>query len=110
MKTQHTPGPWKIGDRLNVYCESLGTWVADCNRITNFSDENIANARLIAAAPDLLFTIESIKTRAETMFKTASHAAEQSEGTLKTNYQHEYMQWAEIIDRCSTALNKAKGE
>jgi hypothetical protein len=59
----HTPGPWNAGDgkqngtSLMVYCnDSLGSRVADCSNsghgITDAQDE--ANARLIAAAPDLL--------------------------------------------------------
>jgi len=59
----HTPGPWMIGDEskkenpLMVYCDdSLGSRVADCSTsghgLTLAQDR--ANARLIAAAPDLL--------------------------------------------------------
>lgn len=63
----HFPGPWMVGDvsknenPLMVYCDdALGSRVADCSTsghgITHMQD--IANGRLIAAAPELL---ESLK-------------------------------------------------
>lgn len=60
METQakHTAGPWHIGVRQpssdKFIYGSKGEEVADCDRKTNFPDENLANARLIAAAPELL--------------------------------------------------------
>ena len=64
MKTKYTPGPW------SVHCGDLvvshsGRAIADCEA-TPYGDrpappnsEDAANARLIAAAPDLL---EALKT------------------------------------------------
>lgn len=51
----HTPGPWHIGVRQPnsdkfVY-GAQGTEVANCDMLTNLPDENLANARLIAASP-----------------------------------------------------------
>lgn len=57
MSEQHTPGPWHIGRRFIVYGPH-GEQVADCSTVTNFADENRANARLIVAAPDLLAACE----------------------------------------------------
>jgi hypothetical protein len=58
MKTHHTPGPWRIGVRQpnsdKFIYGAYGEEVADCDRLTNFPDENLSNARLIAAAPELL--------------------------------------------------------
>lgn len=57
-KTKHTPGPWHIGLRQpssdKFIYGSNGGEVADCNMESNFPEENLANARLIAAAPELL--------------------------------------------------------
>jgi len=58
MEYKHTPGPWRIGVRQSnsdkfIYGANGGE-VANCDRLINFADENLANARLIAAAPDLL--------------------------------------------------------
>lgn len=57
-KTKHTPGPWVV---MNG---SLDVWNAEkTRRITahpwvDKDDESEANARLIAAAPDLLTALE----------------------------------------------------
>ena len=65
----HTPGPWGVGNEdknespLMVYCnDSLGSRVADVSMsghgITTAQDR--ANARLIAAAPDLLAVCKAL--------------------------------------------------
>ena len=65
---KHTPGPWETGDVKNgkpckgdpcrVFCDDqLGSMVADCDGSQVFlikPAQKRANARLIAAAPDLL--------------------------------------------------------
>jgi hypothetical protein len=56
----HTPGPWTntnprfFSDREHVFAGTI--MVADCCRLGQ--EESEANARLIAAAPDLLAAIE----------------------------------------------------
>ena len=89
MKTKHTPGPWRIQSEYN-YGERISLWVDSDPRthgdtksgvkiiVSNFHGHNVdeisANARLIAAAPDLLdvladivksFDVESGPTQAE---------------------------------------------
>ena len=64
MKTKHTPGPWEMKFDIDntVYVESKTTLIADNllneSDILDLSIEEIqeykANAKLIAAAPDLL--------------------------------------------------------
>lgn len=68
MSTQHTPGPWicagpSFGDPLPRYINEIVTVEEDehggvetiCRLPVNYRDpENEANARLIAAAPDML--------------------------------------------------------
>ena len=54
----HTPGPWhatlhQVGDENNVR-------VADCYSLEKGHDTARANARLIAAAPDLLAALEAL--------------------------------------------------
>jgi hypothetical protein len=52
MNTQHTPGPWEFlpdnGDAVGALVAKTG-WVCDF-----LTDPSPSNARLIAAAPDLL--------------------------------------------------------
>jgi len=47
--THHTPGPWTAEEGF-VYAGER--WVADC--LMGYGIHDIANAQLIAAAPDLL--------------------------------------------------------
>lgn len=63
MKAQHTPGPWDVYDGPNDkkeltvnYIDKSGQiiMVADCNSAYAPPKERDANARLIAAAPELL--------------------------------------------------------
>ena len=65
MKTEHTPGPYRIKYGTNVVAAS-GRVVALCATLsTNGPDEeqvmaeNMANACLFAAAPDLLSELET---------------------------------------------------
>lgn len=60
---QHTKGPWRFTD------DFIGVWDADARRIANLDsdgspyiglDETLANAALIAAAPDLLAALEAV--------------------------------------------------
>jgi len=54
MSAQHTPGPWRSNDfSSSVYGYIFGDSQAVC-RVFLDGDECEANARLIAAAPDLL--------------------------------------------------------
>lgn len=72
--TEHSPGPWEVSinpdwqphHKWAVSREITirptgehphGLWIADCGLSVN--DENMANARLIAAAPDLLNVCEN---------------------------------------------------
>lgn len=61
----HTPGPWEIGEEqfgAQVMVFAGEREVADCGH--NFSDcgneEDRANARLIAAAPELLAALDRL--------------------------------------------------
>jgi len=59
---QHTPGPWFVTpDGHAVYEKDVFGYRADtiCG-LPSRSDSRAANARLIAAAPDLLAALESL--------------------------------------------------
>jgi len=61
---KHTPGPWVIDwnvSRLDVFSSDAATLIATLRRSTlsdGIGKTTIANARLIAAAPDLLEALE----------------------------------------------------
>jgi hypothetical protein len=73
MTTQHTPGPWSIdwnfivapdpsGEHADVYIAEIAESDED-GRIPS-EDQIEANARLIAAAPDLLAALQHVLERA----------------------------------------------
>lgn len=79
MNAKHTPGPWEIRD-VNVTFISIGapehhsladTWAIDEGVTT---EQLHANARLIAAAPELLEALEQI-SHAEAATYDDIHAA-----------------------------------
>ncbi len=69
METKHTPGPWKVlpeseaSNPFIVASSETGLSVADC--YCPIGGNNQANARLIAAAPELLEALRRIDTGQE---------------------------------------------
>lgn len=63
MKAKHTKGPWKIGGSCNRHIVAPGGMeIASCRPYyirRPAYDEAVANARLIAAAPELLEALEA---------------------------------------------------
>ncbi|MFN7834823.1 MAG: hypothetical protein ACK5NY_03395 [Burkholderiaceae bacterium] len=61
---RHTPGPWEIDEPHQVWAESIGEYVAITAQIEDHEtvpqDQAEANAKLIAAAPDLLEALKLI--------------------------------------------------
>ena len=85
--TQHTPGPWFNDHNMEI---RAGEWHSICGMRWPFDDpEHIANAALIAAAPDMLAALQAIA--AET-----------------TGYDTEDM-IATIQGICRAIITKAKG-
>lgn len=61
--SKHTPGPWinaGNGDIIAIHPTQCGGVKDVCTVYMTESDEDDANARLIAAAPDLLAALEMI--------------------------------------------------
>jgi hypothetical protein len=50
---KHTSGPWHYAPGELIYGPD-GESVASCRFVTNYKETNVANMRLVAAAPDLL--------------------------------------------------------
>jgi hypothetical protein len=74
MKTQHTPGNWQVvmqpemNFRIGAYIPGQGCigLAAECNQNNTITfDQAQANARLIAAAPELLDSLQYIAYAAE---------------------------------------------
>lgn len=90
----HTPGPWtQDGGSVLAPCQFQNSkgepqtmTVADCNYCFSMEDPE-ANARLIAAAPELLEALKSLVARCEMNFRfpdllpAARKAIERAEGS-----------------------------
>jgi hypothetical protein len=101
--SKHTPGPWSphgaevIGTENTpkgkgfLIVAKAGTWVEVSGTVSVHvsSDIAFANARLIAAAPDLLVALER-------MMKSANSVP--------------YAQWTPDMHQADAAIRKAKGE
>lgn len=63
-KTGHTPGPWAVNRHSKFTVESNGRSVAttggysDNTRVSEVHEENVANAKLISSAPEMLDALE----------------------------------------------------
>ena len=57
MKTQHTPGPWK-DDGMEFIMDANGFAICQARDFDSWE----ANARLIAAAPEMLAALQKIVT------------------------------------------------
>lgn len=103
--TQHTPGPWHIGSgngegsifakNGRMRLETGGTTLyAICHNVSTWNiDEDNANARLIAAAPQMLEALQALMQQA---VKDAEHYAPDGNEPI----------WAFIMD-ASDAIAKA---
>lgn len=72
MKTKHTPGPWHCYQPKNSPRQITDGTMRICT-MTNRSEE-IGNARLIKAAPDLLLTLREELEALETWSKARKRA------------------------------------
>jgi len=61
--SKHTPGPWAVGPDLEVFYAPNGCGITRPLRLTSLvgrTEEDVANAHLIAAAPELLDALERL--------------------------------------------------
>ena len=82
MNAKHTPGPWRsLNFGTEVRTEDMRTAVASLGMGYDHEDgdgRRTANARLIAAAPDLLAALRALVEVAEGYEKSDTEAAEDS--------------------------------
>src|SRR5258708_2795590 len=90
QKAKHTPGPWWIGEESEDFGSHTpihaNEWGAVAQVVTEMADqgesaEGIANARLIAAAPDLLRALELV-------VNSDMAQREEDEGSISTELAH----------------------
>lgn len=95
---EFTPGPWRIAGNGTIRAGEL-SWIASVNW-----DNRKANARLIAAAPDLFAILATMVEICERSF-APSHAAL---GMGSAGWV-EGRQLREAVDRANAALAAARG-
>lgn len=102
----HTPPPWKLilhGNEVYPYPLSIHTandekWITRDGTVSS-----LANAHLIAAAPDLLIALAAIR------YTWAGHS-EQCETVLCRHNKKCDCDWPDIAAQCDAAIAKANGE
>ena len=97
MNTKHTPGPWHVGKRFpaGAIYDAKGGEVCGFSNLLHPA-EIAANARLIAAAPDLADALRVIIKQAETTRLAFPNAAGRDD-------------WQQVILIARAALAKAEG-
>ena len=60
MSAKHTPGPWVVIDGTAIWSKSFQTNTAIAKVNRRIDDTTRANARLMAAAPDLLEALQEL--------------------------------------------------
>lgn len=110
-RPQHTPGPWT----LTVGCYPRDSvWDADGQREVcpmvwgNDAEEIDANARLIAAAPDLLAALENAAASVAVHAATARHAALAGINPVANNGLAAELE--RNVEHYRAAITKARGE
>lgn len=73
MTTKHTPGPWY--EKGTTVFMDIGDRAYEIAMCADWSEETSANARLIAAAPDLLAALEAVLIRAEQEYQELTDGA-----------------------------------
>jgi hypothetical protein len=102
MNTQHTPGRWILSDETNPLIFANGAYVAQVlmysdGQTGSLRDRAHADARLIAAAPDLLLALEYLLGDLELDMKTDGPAT------------HRLVKSGKRIEHARAAIAKATG-
>jgi hypothetical protein len=109
MSAKHTPGPWELDDE-NAVCAG-GVYIAAVKQVPCVAIRSIdlvtwdANARLIAAAPDLLDAC-----RAMVAWDAAENSAEPFDNDNGTGFYQRIALCREAFDKARAAIAKATGE
>lgn len=115
VNSKHTPGPWAFTDamygidnmRVNGVIDAAGNGVANCGFDYGNRRESIANAQLIAAAPDMLAALE----QAAYVDDLVKEIAALIDGKGPTKAQLDDLDWQRIKrdEMRAAAIAKAKG-
>lgn len=104
MQSKHTPGPWaaeatRNGKVFEVYFGNAEAGETGCGWATLAGDNQAANARLIAAAPDLLEALQDLRELHWDWFRGTAYVTVEFEKKNKA-----------AIAKARAAIAKATGE
>jgi hypothetical protein len=103
-KQVFTPGPWMVDDRASTRIrDNADTTIASAGMASRILEESQANARLIAAAPDLY---EALK-EAEQDFLDLNEYWNGGNGSAVDACQHTCEVTEKALDKVRAALTKA---
>ena len=110
MSGGHTPGPWealKDNNRWTIFLPDsyLGNHIAYTSNGGVSEDQEEANARLIAAAPDLLEALEQARTTIAMLRRNVVTEIERHDGLFRWEGVPEVLQFR--IDQCDAAIARA---
>lgn len=102
MTAKHTPGPWTVSGQRTKYVESRirSGWVQEIAAVgpteadNGYGPQQEANARLIAAAPELLDVVKGFRRKLETYVSVYPGDKE----------------LRRLLSNCDAAIAKATGE
>jgi hypothetical protein len=99
--SKHTPGPWHLFPKNPLCIEARDGNVA----LVNLARSSEADARLIAAAPDLLEALKKLRAAVQDVLLPAMSAA-----NLGTDELWAQMSWGDAVLKTDTAIAKAEGK
>lgn len=107
----HTPGPWRTypnAEGLNLEIETANDfppaeiarvhWMADGKNNEALKQESLANARLIAAAPELLEALKESTNAIDALVKYLGKVVNEDTSFVIT------------LNKCKRAISKAEGK
>lgn len=119
MENKHTPGPWSIGQTPHTYEEAL---VAKSGAVVSYAAwdggsgchlkiENPSDARLIAAAPDLLEALDALERQCVALYRAATPGGNYGANTADSERnENAFADSDDIVLRARAAIAKARGE
>lgn len=96
MEAKHTPGPWVVRGGFSIYASDRKTPVADACLNNSVAANDEANARLIAAAPELLDAC------------LAMIAWDDAEKGARPYEEDNGKGWRERLELCAASFEKAR--
>lgn len=118
----HTEGPWSVepveyGDVVTDDLCIIGpspdfrivASVVRCYQGDRIKEMELANARVLAAAPDLLALAREMEAFSEAAMKDAIEAGAANMG-LPSEHKLDIITWTERMNHCRAAIAKATGD